>query len=315
MENFMSMLTDWTDTHTARFQKEIMTFGHDLENTDLFSDRALIDLLEKHPSEQLDVCSMSDNPDPRFPNEFLTGDFRGVSAKVLLEAAKAGRIWINVRKAMNLHPEYKKVLDSMYGGLADKVGGNVYSAKGGILISSPISQTPYHFDKTETILWHVRGAKRLYIYPLNQKFISDESYEAIITNDLMDDLPYEKEFDEEATVVDLKPGEAVTWPLNSPHRVDNSSFCVSVTTEYSTRESGVKNANMIANAVLRSKFGRTPAYANDSGLKRYVKSGLGTAFRKMGLVSKSNEPDMVRFKIDPAVKGFIVPTEPFVRNF
>ncbi len=311
----MTMLTDWTDDHTNRFQKEVLTFGHDLESSGLFTDDALIALLEKHPSEQLDVCSMSDNPDPRFPNEFLTGDFRGVPAKALLDAAKAGRIWINVRKGMNLHPEYKKVLDAMYGGLAEKVGGKTYNANGGILISSPISQTPYHFDKTETILWHVRGKKRIYIYPLNEKFIADKDYEAIITNDLVDDLPYEKGFDDEAQVFDLKAGEAITWPLNSPHRVDNGSFCVSVTTEYSTRESGIKNANMIANAALRSKFGRTPNYAQDGDMKRYIKAGLGIALRRLGYVSNSAGPDMVKFRIDPDAKGFVVPTEPFVRNF
>jgi len=311
----MRMLTDWSAEHSRKFQNDIMTFGHDLENTGLFTDEALIALLEKHPSHQLDVCSMSDDSDPLYPNEFMTGDFRGVPAKTLLDAAKAGRIWINVRKAMNIHPEYAKVLEAMYSGLAERTGNKAYSAHGGILISSPISQTPYHFDKTETILWHVRGGKRLFIYPLEDKYISDENYEAIITNDLMDDLPYEDDFDKAAKVFDLEPGQAITWPLNSPHRVDNTSFCVSVTTEYSTRESGIKNANMIANAALRSKFGRSPDYRQDGDFKRYLKTGFGVALRKMGFVAKNNAPDMVRFKIDPSVKGFIVPTEPYVRDF
>ncbi len=311
----MKMLTDWSDSHTESFQNEIMTFGHNLENTGLFSDEALISLLERHPSEHLDVCSMSDTPDPKYPNQFLTGDFRGVPGEVLLSAAKAGRIWINVRKAMNIHPEYRKVLDQMYGGLARETGQKAHNANGGILISSPISQTPYHFDKTETILWHVRGEKRLYVYPLTQEFIADKDYEAIITNDLVDDLPYDKSYDASAKIVDLQPGQAITWPLNSPHRVDNSSFCVSVTTEYSTRESGIKNANMIANAALRRKLGRSPSYLSDGPLKRLAKTGLGVALRKFGFVTKSDTPDMVTFKIDPAVKGFIARTEPFIRNF
>jgi len=311
----MSILTDWSEEHTGKFQNSIMTFGHALAETGLFTDEALIRLLEKHPSNKLDVCSMSENPDPHYPNEFLTGDFRGVPAETLLAAAKAGRIWINVRKAMNIHPEYKKVLDEMYSGLAEKTGRKPYNANGGILISSPISQTPYHFDKTETILWHVRGGKRLYIYPQSEKFISDKNYEAIITNDLVDDLPYEKGFDDAARIFDLKPNEAITWPLNSPHRVDNTSFCVSVTTEYSTRQSGIKNANMIANAVLRNKLGRSPNYMQDGGFKRYLKTGLGVALRKIGFVVKDNTPDTVRFTIDPSVKGFIVPIEPYARDF
>lgn len=311
----MSMLTDWTDTHTEKFQKDVLTFGHDLEHTGLFSDEALVMLLEKHPSDQLDVCSMDENPDPRYPNQFLTGDFRGVPGEVLLAAAKAGRIWINVRKAMNIHPEYKKVLDEMYGDLSEKSGHKIFNAKGGILISSPISQTPYHFDKTQTLLWHIRGQKRVFIYPQTQAFIADKDYEAIITNSLVDDLPYHSDYDKEAVIVDLEPGQAACWELNAPHRVDNQSFCVSVTTEYSTRESGIKNANMIANAALRSKFGGSPSYASDGNLKRILKSGLGVALRKFGYIASDNQPDMVRFKIDPQTDGFVVPTDPYVRNF
>ncbi len=311
----MSLLNNWTDAHSEKFQKEVMTFDHDLESTGLFSDDALITLLDKHPSQFLDVCSMDEASDPEFPNRFLTGDFRGIKGETLLAAAKAGRIWINVRKAMNIHPEYKAVLNQMYKELADKTGNKAFNANGGILISSPISQTPYHFDKTQTLLWHIRGKKRIYIYPLTQKYISDENYEAIITNALMDDLPYQTEFDRESVQVDLESGQAVCWKLNAPHRVDNQSFCVSVTTEYSTRESGIKNANMIANAALRSKFGANPNYDSDGVVKRFFKSGLGVALRKMGYTSSDGEPDIVRFKIDPNVDGFVVPTEPFIRDF
>jgi len=311
----MTMLTDWTDTHTKKFQKEVLTFGHDLESTGMFTDEALIKLLDKHPSEELDVCSMSDDADPLYPNQFLTGDFRGVAGETLLAAAKAGRIWINLRQAMNIHPEYAALLDQMYGELGEKNGNKVFKARGGILISSPISQTPYHFDKTETLLWHVRGQKRIYIYPRTQEFISDEDYEAIITNTLIDDLPYQESYDKDAVIVDLKPGQAASWQLNAPHRVDNQSYCVSVTTEYSTRESGIKNANMIANAALRSKFGMTPNFHSDGALKRMLKTGVGTSLKKFGFVRKSDAPDMVAFRIDPKVKGFVDLVEPFERDF
>lgn len=63
----MGMLTDWTDEHTKKFQKEIMTFGHDLKSTGLFTDEALIKLLEKHPSDQLDVCTMGASDHPLYP--------------------------------------------------------------------------------------------------------------------------------------------------------------------------------------------------------------------------------------------------------
>jgi len=311
----MGILKDWNASHTQRFQKEVMSFSHGLDETGLFSDEALIELLERHPSHMLDVNSMGDAEHPEYPNKFRTGDFRDIPGKVLMDAAKAGRVFINMRNAMNIHPEYKAVLDNMYDGITDRTGKKIYKAKGGILISSPISQTPYHFDKTEVILWHIRGAKRIVVYPRTQKFIPDRAYEAAVTNLLDDDLPYDKSFDQEAKAIDLKPGMALSWPLNSPHRVDNSSFCVSVTTEYSTRQSSLKNAAMITNATLRHKFGMDVSYENDGEATRYLKSAFGQVLKKTGIAHKTVTKDMVTFTIDPKNPKFVVDVSPFERNF
>lgn len=310
-----AMISGWTDDHNAKFQKDIMSFGHNLSATGLFTDAALIDLLERHPSEKLDVCTMGAAEHPLYPNKFRTGDFRDASGQTLLDAAKAGRVWINVRQAMNIHEDYKRVLDQMYGELAEKTGSKTFNPKGGILISSPVAKVPYHFDKTETILWHVRGKKRMYLYPLTEKFISDRSYEAALTNFIEDDLPYDKSFDEAATIIDIPEGEALTWQLNRPHRVDNQTFCVSVTTEYSTSESGMKNAAMLTNATLRHRLGMNPSYSKDSEFARKAKSVMGRAIRKVGLAPNTTTVDMVTFKIDASAKDFIVDTDPYQRTF
>ena len=309
------MLTDWDAAKTATFQKEIMSFGHNLASTGLFTDAALIALLERHPTEKMDVCTMGEATHPLYPNKFRTGDFRNVPGKTLLEAVKAGRVWINLREAMNVHEDYKLVLDQMYGDLAKATGNRAFNPRGGILISSPIARVPYHFDKTETILWHVRGKKRIYLYPLTQDFISDESYENVIANALDDDLPYEESFDAHAKAVDLKEGMALTWPLNSPHRVDNQTFCVSVTTEYSTQQSAAKNGAMMANATLRNRFGMNPSYQRDGDFARRIKSLAGRVISKTSLVHDTTEPDMVTFTIDEAETDFIVDVEAFERNF
>ena len=311
----VSMLQDWSASHGEKFEKEIVTFKHGLNETGLFTDDALIELLEKHPSELLDVCTMGDPDHPIYPNRFRTGDFRGVPGDVLIQAAKAGKVWINVRNGMNIHPEYKEVLDRMYGDLGQAIARKPYNARGGILISSPIAQVPYHFDKTHIILWHVRGKKRIYIYPQTEDFIPDRAYEAKMLRYLDDDLPYTREFDDHAQVFDLEDGQAVTWPLNAPHRVDNREFCVSVTTEYSTTESKIKNANMVANATMRHKFGIESSYRESGKTHRQLKSLLGYTVKKVGLVPNDKIFDMVTFKIDPAASNFIADTEPFERNF
>ena len=310
-----TMLKDWTNTHSETFQKAVMTFRHRLAETGLFEDDALIDLLERHPAHMLDVCTMGAEDHPTYPNKFRTGDFRGVPAKVLVDAAKAGKVWINVRRAMNVHDDYRKVLDAMYGELAEATGNRAFNAKGSILISSPVARVPYHFDKTETILWHVRGEKTLYLWPVNQRFIPDTAHESILTNLLDDDLPYTREFEAEATVIRLQPGQAATWPLNSPHRVDNSTFCVSVTTEYSTRESAMKNAAMMTNSVLRRYTRANPLYETDGPVARRVKSLAGRVIRRTNLAPDTTQPDMVTFTLDPDVDGYLVDVDPRERTF
>ena len=311
----MTMLKGWTDAQSANFAKDIITFDHGLRDTGLFTDDALINLLDQHPASLLDVCSREPSPDPKYPGRLRTGDFRGCSGKDLIAAAKEGWIWINMREAMLIHPEYKAVLDDMYKDFSTATGRRVYNPKGGILITSPVARTPYHFDKTEVVLWHIRGKKRVFVYPLEDKFISDVIFEQTLINPIEDDLPYEIEFDASAKAMDLKEGQAITWPLNSPHRVENSEFCVSVTTEYSTRESGIKNAAMVANATWREKFGGGSTYGQQSKAGRVMRSVFGRTLRKVGVAAHTKPTDMVSFKIDPCVPGFIVDTEPFERNF
>lgn len=309
------VLKDWTESHSERFRKEIMPFNHGLKETGLFTDKALIALLEKHPQNMLDVCTMGNPNCELYPNKFQTGDFRDVDGKTLLKAAKAGAVWINVRRGMNVHPEYKAVLDKMYGEIAEQTGTKAYNANGGILISSPIAKVPYHFDKTETILWHVRGKKRMYLYPLTEKFIPDRAYEAAVLSSLHDDLPYHSDFDKEATIFDFEEGQALSWPMNMPHRVDNQTFCVSITTEYSTRDSSMKNAAMIANATLRHRFGIEASYTDAGPINRQVKSVFGHIIRKAGLATKNDGTDLVTFKVDPSEPDYVVNVEPYQRDF
>lgn len=305
----MNMLTDWSNDHSEKFQKSALTFSHSLKETGLFTDEALIALLEKHPNEEMDVCAMALPGD----TAFRTGDFRDADGATLLKIAKTGAIWINLRRAMNIHPEYKAVLDKMYGGLSHETGFSAVNPRGGILISSPRAVVPYHFDKTETILWHVRGKKSLLLYPLNDEYFPEEAYEESIIS-ISDDLPYDPKFEQGVQRFDLEENQAITWPLNSPHRVINSTFCVSVTTEYSTAESGRKNAAILTNATLRRKLGMNPKYANDGTVKRAVKSVFGRVLKKTGVASKADETDYVTFKVVTGGDD-IVDVKPFVRDF
>jgi len=307
------ILDNWTDEHTKKFQKDMFKVKHSLSKTGLFTDDALADLLDRHPKELLDVCTISDHP--VFEYKFRTGDVRGVDGKTLIEAVKAGSIWMNLRKAMNVHDDYNKVLTEMYSELGKISGHKTYHANGGILISSPTAKVPFHFDATETILWHVRGHKRMYLYPDTEQFLSDKEYEKLMFSVSEDYLPYDESMEKAATCFDLYEDEMMTWPLNSPHRVQNMSYCVSVTTEYSTQKSSIKNAGMYANAFLRHKLGVNTSWRSASGPEKIAKATLGLALRKFGMLDNMEAIDMVSFKVDKNAPNFIQDIQPYQRSF
>lgn len=307
------ILQDWSDEHTAKFRKAMFKVKHNLSETGLFTDEALAELLDKHPRNFLDVCTLGDHP--IFDSKFRTGDADGVDGKTLIKAVKSGSIWMNLRKAMNMHPEYKAVLDNMYGELESISGRKAISPKGGILISSTTAKVPYHFDATETILWHVRGHKQMILYPQLPEFLADEDYETLMYSRHEDYLPYNSEMDASATIFDLHDDEMMTWPLNAPHRVVNKSYCVSITTEYTTAESTLKNSVMYTNAVLRHKFGRNPSWQNAGKKEKYVKAFAGKIMRKLGVLEHMEPEDLVSFKLRPDVPGFIEDVTPYQRTF
>ncbi len=304
-------LKDWTDEHTQKFRNEALTAQHKLSETGLFTDEALADLLDRHPRSELDICTIADHD--VYQAKFRTGDAGDADGATLIEAAKSGAIWMNLRRAMNLHEDYKKVLDGIYGELSDSTGNRALNPRGGILITCPTAQTPYHCDPTETILWHVRGHKRFYLYPRKPKYLPDEGYERVLYCDNEDYLPYDETFEDEARCFDLTGDDMISWPLNAPHRVENKSFCVSVTTEYSTMESTLKNAVMYTNAVLRQKFGMSPDWRSASWPEKAVKAGAGRVMRKFGVLSSMKQTDMVTFKVSRTAPGYIHDTTPYPR--
>lgn len=307
------MLKNWTDENTAKFRKDMFTVEHNLNETGLFTDEALADLLDRHPRSHLDVCTI-ENHDV-YQAKFRTGDVRDVDGKTLIEAARAGSIWMNLREAMNMHEEYKVVLDEMYGDLARLSGAKHFKPRGGILITCPTAETPYHCDATETILWHVHGHKTMYLYPRTEKYLPDEGYERLLYCDTEDYLPYDKSFDDGARKFELTGNDMITWPLNAPHRVENSSYCVSVTTEYATPESTLKNSVMYTHAVMRQKAGLDPSWAETSYPSKMVKAAMGRVLRKAGVLASMKEQDIVTFTVDKSAPGYILDTAPFARNF
>lgn len=311
----MSLLMPWTQEERESYGHTVQTFKHNLKDTGLFDNTALADLLDRHPRHLIDVCTMTDDPD--YPNKHCTVDFRGFSGAQLIEAAERGHVWINVREAMNKDPAYNGVMERLFGELKTQTRRHRlwHRCRGGILISSPVAKVPYHCDPTMTLLWHIRGRKRVFVYPPSSEFLPDTAYEAVVLGEKDQDIPYKSGFEKAAKVFDLSEDTLVCWPHTSPHRVENQSFCVSMVMEFSSPSSSFRNSVIFTNGLLRRHLGIDSSWHESGRLERFVKSVCGHVLRRLGAHKPFIRRDPVRFALDSSSDSFLRAIPMVERNF
>ena len=75
------------------------------------------------------------------------------------------------------------------------------ASQGTLLLSSPTALVYYHADGTASVLWHIRGRKRIWVYPaLDERYMKRELLEDIFAGVRHEYLPYEPACDEAAQV-------------------------------------------------------------------------------------------------------------------
>ena len=108
MSNYLKLLENWTPEQAARMERNIFVAQHRLNKLELFGDDQLIDLLDRHPRRDLGINTMGTDPTRR--QDWQEGRAGNLDSAQLLEAARKGRIWLNVRRVMDHHPEYAELV-------------------------------------------------------------------------------------------------------------------------------------------------------------------------------------------------------------
>lgn len=263
---------------------------HPLAGDDLFTDAALIELLDHFPRERLFALSMGTDPARIEDNRLALHD--GVCGAQLLRAVRDGRLWLNVTRIDRADARYRRLIDGLYQALAAAVPGfHPDASQGTLLISSPRALVYYHADGPASVLWHIRGRKRVWVYPaLDERYLRRELLEDIIAGVRHEYVPYDPAYDAAAQVYDLEPGQWIAWPQNAPHRVTNhDSLNVSLATEYFTRASRRRSRLYIANRFFRTRLGWRNLSTREQGAAAMAKVLVQRVARRLGL-------DPVRFK-------------------
>jgi hypothetical protein len=258
-------LIDWCNGPFNARSSRTLAAHHRLHEMDLFSDEVLIDLLDRYPRNRLQAWTMG--TDRLHHEDWQAVDTTGVCGKDLLAAVKSGRIWYNILRLDLFDKRYKEIVDGLYSEMAvSSPGFTPLSAVGTLLLSSPNAMVYYHADGPPTTLFHVRGYKRMWLYPLEERFVSQHLLEEIFGSAMDEEIPYSPEFDQYADVFDLGPGDLVWWPQNWPHRIENlDSLNVSLSTRYHTDDSERRKLVYNANRFFRRKLGLQKLAVKETG--------------------------------------------------
>jgi hypothetical protein len=210
----------------------------------------------------------------------------GVSGAELLQAVRSGRLWLNVTRIDRADAACRRLVESLYDDLCVQMPTfEPTTCQGTLLISAPNALVHYHADGPASVLWHVRGRKRVWVYPaLDPHFLPSALLEDIFAGARHEFVPYATSLDAGAAVFDLEPGQWIAWPQNAPHRVTNlDSVNVSLVTDHVTRASQRRKRVYLANRFLRTRLGVRQPSAREDGALALAKTVLQRVARKLGL--------------------------------
>lgn len=267
---------------TGQWNKKILPVRHNLAEHPLFTDEALATLIEGNPQAIREVSTM--DPDNENHKSWTSARFEDMSGVEILEAVRKGLLWINIAEAGSFDQRYQDIIDTMLAELAVQVPGlKTFQHRIGILISSPNARVFYHCDIPGQGLMHVRGEKKLWVYPDGEPFLPQEALERVVTGLTYEEITHDISFEDHATIIDLKPGMGALWPLNWPHRVVNGdSLNVSCTVEYWTDEIRRHYLVNLSNGVSRHFLGLKPRSRAISGSGFWMKAGFAAAWKFSG---------------------------------
>lgn len=277
---------------------EARVFPHAIADSGLVTDEALSELLDRYPAELIDINLYDYDAEGQV--SLRTGARGRSSGADLLDAIQKGRLWVNLREVERGQPalwaEVMRAFEPIRAAYPDL---RPRTLSGQLILSSPQARVPYHFDAAGVVLFHMRGRKRLWVYPGDEAHLPERSMEQVVMRQTTEEIPYSRAFDADAQVIDLEPGQALTWPLYAPHRVENlSAFCVSLSMDFQTWGSRFRNGALFTHGAMRARGmrpGPTDRLSTPGLAARWAAS---VALRRAGVVrskladfERSFEPD------------------------
>jgi len=306
----MAWITETGQESGAKFGQDLVNIKHRMGDSGLFTDEALARLIDSYPREYYMLTTMTPQGTRKV---WRNGDKGNLSGAEVLQAIKDGQLWLCLRRFDIVAPMYHQIVQDAFAEMeASNPALKTFKHESSLLISSPGARVFYHMDIPMIALWHLRGRKRVWVYDAeNKTHLPDSSVEGVVLRETEEEIAYDPEWDKDARAVDLEPGQAVSWPLNAPHRVDNlDGLNVSITTEFFTPEARRKYGVYYANGFARRHLGFAPKSTAYNGPIAYAKCAAALAIKKLGLARARERAMICSFKLDKQRFGKIVDLSP-----
>ena len=302
--NYAAPRINWSDADYAAFGRKTQLFDHEYNKLPLFEKENLIALLDTYPRACLQAFTMGTDKTKR--DEWKSVDIHPDSTgEDLWNAVEKGRLWLNII-CLEQHSEaFAEMVKGMYAHLDERCPhlGDLVASYTTMLISSPGAQVYYHMDESPNMLWHISGEKRLWVYPaMDLDFVPQDFLEEIYTGEISEFLPYQPKFDDAAESFLLTPGKVVSWPHNAPHRIENLTMNVSVTTSF--RAPGQQRRALVqqANRYIMRNLGVKQRSMREDGLRSGLKRFTYRAINKLKPFEPTKHPHddyITNLQIDP----------------
>lgn len=305
-------LATWTPSQGAAATYTAVVADHRLAEFDVFSDASIADAIDRHPRSLLEIFAPLDGSRAEAGwRPVAIGDATG--AEVLAAVAR-GRLWVLLPRVHLTNAGFADLQEE----LSEELGTVVpefapQTLTSTLLVSSPTASVPYHLDGIPNLLWHIRGEKRIFLYPPDvDAFVDPRVVEDIIVGEAPEYLDYNADFESAATTVDLHPGEVLAIPHYAPHRVENvSGVNVSLNTELTTLRTQRRNGVRMANRFFARRLHLPVDSRESTGTMASAKRASYRALRRVGLDGKHVRrptPD-AQLRIDPSATDGVVPID------
>ena len=269
------------ETFRSHFNRRPFLFSHSLSAHPLFQLPRLVQLAKTLDGRYVEYNA--GRIPVSLPN-WQDAPHTGLSAEETIRNAVEICSWMVLKRAEHC-PDFKGLLDACLDEivpLSEPIEPGMCDREAAVFVSSPSSVTPYHMDHEINFLLQLKGTKTVSVFNADDSTVlSDRELEQYFSGPAVHrNMRFAEEYQQRATVFELREGQGLHIPTTAPHWVQNGdtvsvSFSASFKTPVSLRRGNVYRMN----AVLR-RLGLDPAPWNRSPVRDRLKDHAYRALRR-----------------------------------